>query len=64
MVESRRDLDLAEEPLRPKRRGELGMEDLEHHQAIVLEVLGQVDGRHASTTDFPLNDVAVGQGRL
>ncbi len=57
-------LDLDHEPLGPEHGGQLGLQDLEGHLAIVLQVLGQVDGGHAALPQLPLDPVAVGQGGL
>ena len=56
-----RDLDLAQEPLRPERRRELGPQDLDRDRAVVLQILGQVYGGHAAPAQFPLQAVPVGQ---
>ena len=64
MRQAGRDLDLADEPVVPERRGELGPENLEGDLALVLDVLRQVDGRHAALTEFPLDHIAVGDRDL
>jgi hypothetical protein len=51
--------DLALEPIRPERGGELGEQDLQGDRALVLEVPGQIDRRHAPAPKFPLERVAV-----
>ena len=53
-----------EEPLGAEHGGELGPEHLERDLAVVLEVLGEVDGRHAALAELALDAVAVGQGSL
>jgi len=55
-------LDLAEEPLRADRRRHLGVEHLEGDRAVVLEILGQEHGRHATPAQLALNPVAGGDG--
>ena len=55
-------LDLAEEPLGADDRGELRPQHLDRDLAIVLEVLGQIDGGHAALAELPLDAVAVGEG--
>ena len=55
-------LDLAEEPVRAERGGEVGTEDLHRHLAVVLEVLGEVHRRHAALTQLALEAIAVGEG--
>jgi len=57
-----RDLDLLEEPLGAKHGGEFGTQDLHRDLAVVLEVLGEVDGGHAAGPELVLDGVAVGEG--
>ena len=64
MLQAGGELDLAQEPLGAERRGELGMEHLEGDRAVVLEVLGQVDRRHAAAAELALERVAIGERRL
>ena len=54
-------LDLAEEPLGADHGGELGPQHLDRDLAVVLEVLGEVDGGHAALAELALDAVAVGQ---
>src|SRR5258708_32547986 len=61
MVEPRRDLDLGEEPVRAEHRAQLGPQHLERDLALVLEVLGEVDRRHAARAELALDAVAVAQ---
>ena len=63
MLELGGDLDLAGEPLAAERGGELGAEDLHGDLAVVLEVLGEVDGGHAAGAELALDAVAVGERR-
>ena len=58
------DLDLAEEPVRPKSGRELGLQDLEGHSAMVLEVSGEVHRRHSPTAELALDRVVPGKGGL
>ena len=62
MLQRRRGGDLLHEPLGAQDRGQFGLQDLERHLALVLEVLGQVDGGHAALAELPLDPVAVGEG--
>src|SRR6185295_15178056 len=55
-------LDFPHEPVGSDHRSELGPEHLDRHLTVVLEVLRQVHGGHASRTDLPLDAVAVSQG--
>ena len=63
MVEVGRDLDLVQETLGAYGGCEFGTEDLNRDLAIVFHVVGKVDGRHTTRTEFVLNGVAVGEGR-
>ena len=62
MLQLRRDLDLAQEPLGAERRAELRLEDLERNFAVVLQFVGEIDGRHPAFAEHALNAVPVGQG--
>ena len=55
-------LDLAQEALGADDGGQLGAEDLDGHLAVVLEVLGEIDGGHAALAQLALDAVAVGEG--
>ncbi len=59
MLEVGGGLDLLKEALGPDHRGELRAEHLECHFAMVLDVLGQVDGRHPARAELALEHVAV-----
>ena len=59
MLEPGREPDLALEPLRAERRRELGMQDLERDQAVVLEVAREVDGGHPAAAELALEGVTV-----
>jgi hypothetical protein len=58
------DGDLAAEALGAEGGGELGAEDLEGDSAVMLQVLGEVDGGHAALPELPLDAVALGEGGL
>ena len=60
MVEPGGDLDLGQEALGAEDHAQLGAEDLEGHLAVMLHVVGQVDGGHAALAHLPLEPVAVG----
>ena len=51
--------DLGEKAFATQRGGEVRMEDLHRHAALVLEVQRQVDGRHPATAELALDAVAV-----
>ena len=55
-------LNLLDEPIRAQDRGELGLQHLDGDFAVVLEVLGEVDGGHAPRAELPLDAVPVGEG--
>ena len=62
MLQARGGADLAQEPLAAERRAEIGMQHLDGHVAIVLEVVREVDRGHAAGAEFALDAVAVGEG--
>ena len=64
MLEVGGGLDLREEPLRAEHGGQLGPEHLDGDLAVVLEVVGQVDGGHAALAQLALDLVGIGQGGL
>ena len=47
-------LDLAQEALGPERGGELGRSTLSATGAVVLEIVGEVDRRHAAAAELAL----------
>ena len=57
-------LDLAQEPLGADDGGELGPQHLDGDLAAVLEVVGEVDRRHAALAELALDAVAVGDQGL
>ena len=59
MLQAGCELDLAQEPLGAQRARELGVEHLEGHRAVVLEIAGEVDGGHAAAAELALDAVAV-----
>jgi hypothetical protein len=63
VVETRGDLDLAEEAIGPDDRGKFGVQYLQRDLAVMLDVLGQIDGGHATTTNLPLEAVDPAYGR-
>jgi len=52
-------LDLALEALRAERVGQLGVQHLERHGALVPEVAGEVDRGHSPAPQLALDHVAV-----
>ena len=64
MLQAGGQLDLAEESIGAQGRGKLGPEQLDRHGAMVLQILGEIDRRHAAGPDFPLDLVPLGKRRL
>ena len=56
--------DFPQEPLGAEHRGQLGPEHLDGDLAVVLAVVGQVDGGHAALAQLALDLVGIGQGGL
>ena len=51
MVQLSADLDFTEEASRADGTGDLGTQDLDRHVTVVLEILRQIDGGHATATE-------------
>ncbi len=62
MLEIGRGSDLLDESLGPEDGRQLGPQHLHRHLPMVLQVLGEVDRRHPTATEFALDLVAVGEG--
>src|SRR5207248_10352097 len=58
------DLDLAQEARRPEGRGQLRTEDFEGDPPAVFAIVGQINGRHAPTTELPSDRVELGKSDL
>ncbi len=54
-------LDLPQEALRTQRGGQLGMQDLDRHRPVMLEILGQVYGRHSPVAQLAFDPVTTGE---
>jgi hypothetical protein len=54
--------DLALKAFRPQIGGELRVEDLQRDRAVVPEVIGQIDRRHAAPAELALDPVTVAEG--
>src|ERR1041385_273479 len=61
LLEPRRELDLAGEPLGGEPLAERGGDDLDDHLPVQRGLRRQPDPRHPAATDLPLDAVAVGQ---
>ena len=59
MLELRNDLDLAEKPVRPKRRRQFRPEHLDRDLAVVLQVTRKEHHCHAATADLTFDGVAI-----
>ena len=62
MLQVRCGLDLGEKALRPYDGGQLGLQDLERHLAVVLDVFGQIDRCHTTLSEFSLDRVLAFEG--
>ena len=51
----------AMESVRPECRTQLGLQDLDGDLSLVLQVLGEIHGRHAARAKLPLDAVAIGE---
>ena len=60
MIEPSADRGSPEESLRAECSGDLGVHHLERHVAVVLEVVREIDRRHAAAAELTLDAVAVG----
>jgi hypothetical protein len=56
--------DLTKKPLVAECRGEIGTQGFERDLAIVLEVVREIDGRHATRAELALDGVTSKQRRL
>ena len=56
--------DLAQKALGPEGVDQLGTEHLDGDLAIMLEVMREIDRRHAACTQLAVEAVAIGQGTL
>ena len=55
------ELDLGEEPLGADYGGQFRAQHLERNAAVVPQVLGQINGRHAARADLALETVVKGE---
>ena len=63
MLQARRGADFAQEPVPAEGGAQIGMQDLDGDVAVVLDVVGEVYGRHPAGAKFALDRVAAGEGR-
>ena len=59
MVEPGSDLDLAQEPVGTEAGGELGMQHLDGHLAVMTGVVREVHRRHAAASDLAVDAIAI-----
>ena len=64
VLQSRGEVDLADESFGAKGLSQFGVEDLERHQPVVLEVAGEVDRGHPAPAQLTLEHICAAQGRL
>src|SRR5438445_12794914 len=62
MAKAGGELDFAQKSVGTERRGELGSQHLDRDRPVVLQVLREVYGSHAATTELPVDVVATGEG--
>ncbi len=58
VIQRRGGLDLAAESFRPEDGAQFGPKDFDRHLAAMLQIVGQVDRRHAATAELALDGVA------
>jgi hypothetical protein len=61
VLNATREPDLANEPVNANRAGQLGVQDLDCHGAIVTLIVGEPDGGHAALPKLSLDQVPVRQ---
>ena len=59
MVERRGDLDLAQKAIGAEHAGQFRAQDLHRHSSCVLQVAGEIDGRHSAAPELALDRVAI-----
>ena len=62
MLQSRGELDLAQEALRAERMRQLGVQHLDRDEPLVLDVVREIDGGGAATANLALQDVSAARG--
>ena len=58
------DPDLTQEAIDPEHGGEFGAQHLHGDVTVVLEIPGEVHGRHAAGAELAINGIVLGEGRL
>ena len=62
VLESSRGLDFAKESVGAQRCGEVGLQYLHGDRAVVLHVPSEIDHRHSTPAELPVDGVTVGEG--
>ncbi|CAN5760637.1 hypothetical protein BH23GEM3_BH23GEM3_00480 [soil metagenome] len=63
MLQARCGLDLLQEAVGAEHSGEFGPQHLQRNLAVVLQILGKIDGGHTAFAESTLDAVSVGEGR-
>ena len=63
MLQARREHDFLLEAFGAERRRDFRMQQLQRDRTIVLEIVGEIDGRHPAATQLLVDAVLVGEGR-
>jgi hypothetical protein len=63
VLERRGDFDLAEESLAAEDGRQVGLEELDGDEAVVLQVLREKDDRHPTVAKLPLDPVSIAERR-
>jgi hypothetical protein len=61
MIQAGSKLDLSEESLGSKRRGEIGVQDFQRNESLVLCILREIHCRHSPTPKLAIDRVGVGE---
>lgn len=64
MLERRGGLDFDHEAVGAEHRGKFRLEELQRDLAIVLEIVAEIDGRHAALAEVALDPISAGEGRV
>jgi hypothetical protein len=59
MREACRNLDFPQKPVAAEQSGKVGLQNLDRHPAVVLDVVGEIDRRHPPPADFRPDGVPV-----
>ncbi len=62
MMQLRRHPDLPQEPLPPQHLRQTGVEHFQRHIAVMLEVMGEINDRHAAVADLAPDGIAAVEG--